>query len=929
MSLQSRFSLQFGLTAALGVALALAASLALFAARMDAMSEDLRDDVETAIGAQMRKSAEALAGRFAEQIREPLLDYDRQSLTRAARDTLALTGAQELRIYDAHGRGVASGAEDGAAFASGAPAPLRALDDPDGVARWIEGDRLFSGRAVCIGPSCIGTVAVGVDGTDALREGAALAAEMDEAERSFFREAGLLGLGALILAALLAALVGWLLGRRLTRSLRGAVDALDQIAAGATDVSFDAQDAQLAELAAAVERVAESMANGKTAEAGILDDMTDGLFVARLDGEMVVANAALHELLGAAPPELVGASAFETFAIDPAETLEQFVERISGVSRITRRDGAGLTVMVSAKVAPGGVGVEGRVVGVVRDATAMAADIGRLRAAEARAEAANKAKTEFLSVMSHELRTPLNGILGGAAVLAGSELNPSQRSFVDIVQNSGKSLLTMVTDILDLTRIESGDAKVEESPVDVEELAQEIIAAVSEDAAAKNLKLLLRVQPGMPVISTDRDKLREIGSTLTENAVKFTEEGSVGLDVSYETVDGVVTLKLKVEDTGPGIDPAHAETIFDTFSQGDSSASRKHGGAGLGLAITRKLVELMGGKISVESTPGEGATFTVTLDAPVDADQPAKPRKQLPNIRTLVAAADKLQREALAEQLAHAGAKVETAQSATVALRMLESAQEKRQPFGLVVHPEDLPGFASSGLAEWLRGDGPAQSVASVSLRPESAMLDGLAQLPERVVLARTPPSFDDLIDAAMRAHAVAIGENAEDDDAAPPAPAPVDEEETRWPTMKVIEGDVQTPHVILAEHNEVNRIVLTSFLKKSGYEVHPAANGFDAVKLYKELMPKLIVMDVTMPLMNGLDAAKAVRRHEQEIEAPACVMIGLTDRGKEGERERCTAAGMNDSIQKPVKLDELEAKIERWASLFGGAEKGARTAAS
>ncbi len=922
MSLQRRFSVQFGVTAALGVALALAASLALFAVRMDSMSQELRVDVERAVGKQLRKSAESLAERFAQQIREPLLDYDRRALSQAARDTLALTGAQEIRIYDNHGRGVASGSDDGDAFAAGAPAPLRALRDAETVARWVEGERLFSGRAVCIGGACVGAVAVGLDGADARREGAALAREMDEAEQAFFTEAGLLGLGALLIATPIAAFIGWLLGRRLTRSLRGAVEALDQIAAGATDVSFDAQDDQLADLAAAVERVAdtvaEAMAGGGAPEAGVLDDMDDGLFVARLDGEMIVANPALHALFGADPPELVGASAFETFAIEPAETLEAFAERVSGVTRITKRDGAALTIVVSAKVSPGGEGVEGRVIGVVRDATQSALDIGKLRAAELRAEAANKAKTEFLSVMSHELRTPLNGILGGAAVLAGSELNDSQRGFVDMVQNSGKSLLTMVTDILDLSRIESGETAVDEGPVDVEEVAQEIIAAVSGDAEAKDLKLLLRVQPGMPVIVTDREKLLEIGSSLAENAVKFTDEGTVSLDVSAETKDGRATLKLRVDDTGPGIDPSKVETIFESFSQGDSSASRKHGGAGLGLAITRKLVDLLGGKLSVESTPGEGSTFTVTLDAAIDHEAKGPPRT-LPSVRTLVVATDKRQRDALAEQLGHAGAKVETAQSAVAAQRMLEAALEKRQPFGLVVHPEDLPAFDASGLSEWLRADGPAHNVASVALRPETAAMAALPELPPRAVAVQDPPSFDDLVDAALAAHAAALG--ADDDEAAGAAkPALQDDDDGRWPQMKVVQGEAEAAHVILAEHNEVNRIVLTSFLKKAGYVVHPAENGFDAVKLYKEISPKLIIMDAAMPVMDGLDAAKAVRRHELEIEAEPCVMIGLTDRGVDGGRERCTAAGMNDSIPKPVKLDELEAKIERWSALFGGA---------
>jgi signal transduction histidine kinase/CheY-like chemotaxis protein len=917
MSLTSRFTLQFGLAATLGVSLALAASLGLFGVRLGDMGETLGDDLERSVAAQHRKGAEGLLDRFAEAVKPALLDYDRAEMAALARAALDVSGAAALRVYDAHGRGVADAREDGEPFSAEAPPPLKTARPGERLARWVEGDTLYTGRPICLGDSCIGAVAVGVDRSDIRRERAAFDAEMAAAQSRFFREAAALGGLALMIAAAVAALFGWLLGRRLTRSLREAIEGLDRIAAGSTDVHIETKDAQLAELGAAVERVAAAIAEGPRSgpTAAIVADMADGLFVARLGGEIEVANPALHALLGAPEPALVGADAFETLGLPRAASLDDFAHSVAALSSVTRRDGATAPVMMSAKVSAGAEPSEGRVIGVARDATELAAAETRLAAAQAKADAADRAKAEFLAVMSHELRTPLNGVLGGAAVLAGSELSPQQRGFVDMVQTSGKSLLTMVTNILDLARLESGAAAVDNGPVDIEAVAQEILAAVTAPAAAKGLELFLRVQPGAPVLTTDREKLIEIGANLAENAVKFTDSGSVGIDLGFEVIDGVAELRLSVQDTGPGIDPDKVHGIFDAFSQGDSSASRSHGGAGLGLALTRRLVDMLGGEITVASTPGKGSTFTVKLKAETEGPA-APPPRVLPNLRTLVVAPDAREREALAEQLAFGGAKVETVASAAAAHAMLRDSLERRQPIGLVVHPEDLPAFAASGLSEWLRAEGPAHVTASVALRPEGAAMAQAGPLPDRVRTATRPAPTDALLAAARDAVAAA---RAAEDDAADGGPAEAATDPAFWPDEKpTAAAEAAERHVVLAEHNEVNRIVLGSFLRKSGYVPHLATNGFEAVKQFKDVRPTLMIMDASMPTMNGLEAAKAIRRHELETNQRPVVIIGLTDGGREGERERCAAAGMNDSVAKPVKLDELEAKIERWTSLFG-----------
>jgi signal transduction histidine kinase/CheY-like chemotaxis protein len=918
MSLSLRFALQFGLTATLGVALALAISLGVLRLRVDTMSRDLGAGLEQAIETQLRRDGEALLENVGGEARESLLAYDRGALDKIARNALRRSSALSVRIYDQHGRALADGKGDAKVFEAQAPAPMRDIAKASGVVRWAEGDRLLSARPVCIGAQCIGAVAVAVDGSPVARERAAVEADMAEAKSAFFFEAALLAAAALALTAAAAALVGWLLGRGLNRSLRSAVSGLEQLASGATSVRIDARDAAMKELAAAVDKVAERLAQGRPEGDAILAEMADGLFVAAASGEMLVANPAMHELLGEQPPSLVGADAFALFGASRTDDVEAFAAAVSQARRMTGPGGVTAEVLVSAKTGGGADPAQARVIGVVRPAPAATAAERALLAAEVRAEAAEKAKSEFLSVMSHELRTPLNGVLGGAAVLAGSDLTPQQRSLLGIVQNSGKALLTMVTDILDFAKAEAGEEEVATDPVNLEAVAREIAARVEAAAKAKGLDLFVRVQPGAPVVIGDADKLLQIGEALADNAVKYTRKGHVGVDLSHRVRDGVAEFSIAVDDSGVGIPPDQIEAIFGPFSQGDSSAVREGGGAGLGLALTQRLAEMMGGKVTVESVPGKGSVFKVAMSAAVDetADLPAPPAALLGE-RVLVTAPTDRERTALTEQFLAAGAVVETADSAAEAVAALREALAAGNPFGTVVHPEDLTDFETSGLAEWLRGDAAPRETSSVVLRPERDR-SAMPGLPERVQLAPEPGTNASLLEAAATAAAARAAPAADDwgagaaKVAGPGAGAVADR-----PDLSLVESARPTPRILLAEPNEVNRIVLGAYLRKAGYEVETVENGIDAVKAFKANRPTLVLMDVDMPVMNGLDATKGIRRHESETDAAAAPVIGLISAKREGDKERCTQAGMNDTLPKPIRMDDLEAKLERWSTLF------------
>lgn len=931
MSLSTRFALQFGLTAALTVSLVLATALGLFSLRLDTMAHGLSDKLEKAVAAQIRRDSEAMLEALVDDIREPLLAYDRVALDRHAAEALRRSTAVALSIYDNYGRTVADGAGQDAAFERTAPRALKGIGAADGVVRWYEGNRLVSGRAVCIRETCIGAVTVTVDAAVVARERQAAERQIEGARRDFFTEAGVLGAAGLALGTVLAALVGWLLGRRLMRSLKAAVSGLEQLAAGSVGVKVEAKEAELKELAAAVEKVAERMATMGPEQEAILADMADGLFVAGTDGHLFVANPALHELLAAAPGSLVGQDAFAVFGIGPQPGAEAACAALTALDALSRSDGTRVPVMISAKLSAGKDGQAPRIIGVLRDMAERAAVERQLVEAQLRAEAADKAKAEFLAVMSHELRTPLNGVLGGAAVLAGSELTANQRSLVGIVQNSGRALLTMVTNILDFSRAESSEDEPTQAPVDLETLAREIAAHIEADARAKGLTLDVRVQPDAPTVLSDEEKLLEIGNKLAENAVKFTTSGGIGIDISYDRKGDAVDFTLTIDDSGIGIDPAKREAIFDLFTQADSSERRSHTGAGLGLAITKRLTEVMGGEITVESEPDVGTTFRVKLKAAVDPDAAVPPKPaELAGARTMVVSPSQRERDALAEQLTAAGAEAEEFETARDALAALREALAAGEPFGLVVHPDDLADFEPSGLAEWLRSSSETESVASVVVRPEQERMAALAQLPERIQTAAAPVTGSVLLDAAANAiraatkptddwvpEPVAIPITIADGGASPRSAASgAPDTAGDGPPLQVVTSEPEIPIVLLAESNEVNRIVLGAYLKKAGYQVETVENGFEAVKHFKETRPTLVLMDVDMPVMNGLEATKAIRRHEIEESMVPTPIIGLAAPRREGERERTAAAGMNDHLPKPIKIEELEAKLERWTKL-------------
>lgn len=907
--LSRRFSIQFGATAAVCVALAVVAALALFGWRMETISDELRGAFDTTIEDTLRTDAEIVLASVVDSAEPGLLDYDAQALSRIAALGAGMAPGARVRIFDHQGRLMADSGGGRVGAANAAPQALRGLGVGDALQRWRDDDTFASGRAVCVGATCLGAVEVTVRRNQVKQAQARLETEFSEARSSFRFNALILCLIALGLVALGAAGVGWLVGRRLQESIDSAVGALEALRDGAKEVKIDIRDAELEKLASALEDLAGKLADERERAQPVADNIEDGLFVAQPGGKIVLANPALHTMLGAPAFSLFGQDAYQMLGIPPAEDAAAFAEAASGVTELRTHDGGLAPVLISARKA--GAPPDEKVVGMVRDGTPVLEAEKQLKAANLRADAAEKAREEFLAVMSHELRTPLNGVLGGAAVLAGTELTSAQRRFVGIVQESGKSMLRMVTDVLDFSRMQSGADPLANGSVDLDQLVRSAVGPMTEAADAKGVALVTRVQPGLPPIRSDAEKLRQVVGILADNAVKFTEEGRVEVTVEADASGEDAQVSIVVRDTGPGVAADAQHSIFESFRQGDGSASRSQGGAGLGLALGRKLAEALGGALTVESAPGQGAAFTLAFSAPVLPEEPGP--ADLQGARALVVAQDAAWRAALGEQLSHAGAAVASVATADEAVALLAGAGRA----DLVLRAGPLPHEEESGLRDLLTERDLERPIASVTLGGdvEAAAANPCAKLAPRHA---TTIELADSAESALREAGFFLRRDGMLAGGAPGGRSAGASEGGG------AGGD--GPMILLADDNEVTRIVLTGYLRKAGYDCCVAPNGYEAVRLFREQQPRVVMIALDLPVMSGVEATRSMRAHEREMKLPETPVIGLVAEGRMGDRERGAAVGMTDYLGRPVKVDRLAEKLERWISLYQAGEHPAST---
>ncbi len=557
--------------------------------------------------------------------------------------------------------------------------------------------------------------------------------------------------------------------------------------------------------------------------------------------------------------------------------------------------------------------VEGLRVGLRTDVTDLKRREIELETSKTAAETAERSKSEFLANMSHEIRTPMNGILGMAEILGRTELDERQQSFADVIVTSGNALLTIINDILDFSKIDAGQLSLHPEPFQLSRAIDDVATLLSTRSVEKDLEVIVRIAPGVPdYLIGDAGRLRQIVTNLMGNAVKFTEEGHVLVDIDgtrgARDAEGreVLDLVCRVVDTGIGIPEDRIDDVFSQFSQVDGSSTRQHEGTGLGLAIAKRLIELMGGEIGCESTVGKGSTFWFTIPLPIDtsARRPKPAPTDLTGTRVLVIDDNEVNRAILLEQLTSWGFDGMAASSGEEGIAILRGGHAQDKPIEAVILDYHMPCTNGTQVAEAVRADAalagtPIVMLTSIDLDVTSPSFQALDLNGYLVKPARSSSLLKTVV-AAIR------------------------QPEIRGMALAETSGEgkkegVQEPvdragaHVLVADDNRVNQFVVREVLDALGLTCITADDGIEAVESYRDSPPCLVLMDVTMPKMDGHDATREIRRFERENGIARVPIVGATAHASDRDRQACLDSGMDDYISKPISPADLRETLRRW----------------
>jgi two-component system, sensor histidine kinase and response regulator len=636
---------------------------------------------------------------------------------------------------------------------------------------------------------------------------------------------------------------------------------------------------------ASLQKAAVELAQSEGLFKAIAETTPVPLAVSRLpEGTVLFANESFARVFGWSLEEVIGMRAGQFYAApeDRQRVLEEFSG--SGLLRdreiqIRRKDGE--KVWLAAHFRTTTFRGEAAVLGGFFDLTARKEFEQALQQAKDAAEAATRAKSEFLANVSHEIRTPMNGVLGMTRILLDTPLSEEQQEYARAVSTSARALLEIIDDILDFSKIEAQRLELEDIAFDLELLVDEAVGLVAEPAQQKGLEVVLEVDPRVPsCVRGDSGRVRQVLLNLLSNAIKFTAAGHIGVRLQREETapDGRVFMRITVEDTGIGVLAEAKDRIFEAFSQADPSTTRRYGGTGLGLAISRQLVQIMGGEFHLTSEPGAGAVFSFRV--PFSVEQEAQPPPSLAGRRVLLVKRAGRGRDAVRDILEERGAHVFTAGTLAEAR---EIAPGPAPSFGVdaLIHDLELVALDDRLVKEAAVGGGPALVPLTSFSRP------ACQQAPSTGRAVSMPVRRRQLVAVLTATKDVGLaGPSAQ----APPARG----------------------RLLVVEDNEVNQKVAMRMLNKLAYEVDVVGDGRAAVDAAASHRYTAILMDCQMPEMDGFLATREIRAAENgEGRVP---IIAMTAHGTSGDRERCLAAGMDDHVTKPVEPRELDEVLRRWA---------------
>ena len=650
----------------------------------------------------------------------------------------------------------------------------------------------------------------------------------------------------------------------------------------------------------------------------LLDSTAEAIYGINQEGKCTFCNPATVRLLGYQNADaLLGARLHDVMHYAHADGSPYPVEECKIYKAQTRNEGIhsdeevfwradGTSFPAEYWAYP--IRKEGEAVGAVvtfLDITVRKRTQAALLEAKEAAEAGSRAKSEFLANMSHEIRTPMNGIIGMTELALDTSLTPEQRDYLSLVKSSADSLLRVINDILDFSKIEAGKLELEKTEFEIRDLLKDTLKTLAQRANQKFLEICERVAPAVPkYLIGDPTRLRQLIVNLVGNAIKFTEQGTIVVDADVEANTGEeLCLHFFVSDTGIGIPPEKQRIIFESFAQADGSTTRRFGGTGLGLTISRQLVELMGGRIWVVSEVGKGSTFHFTCSFREGSgslsDQEQIAGVKLSGLNVLVVDNNPANREIFAEMLTNWRMKPTLADGGAGALRLMETMRNAGHPFPIVVLDAHMPEVDGFQVLQRIRSNPGLAGSVIMLLSASHRMVEAARcrELGVRHCLTK-PVGQSELLDAILSALGLGVVE------------------------QQLVESAVGGPfeprgrplNILLSEDNHVNQKLAIRLLEKAGHRVTLASTGREALAAWENTAPPgfdVVLMDIQMPDMDGMEAAAAIREKERKS-GKHVPIVAMTAHAMRGDKERYLASGMDGYVSKPISRVELFAEIER-----------------